>query len=60
MIGALRKLFTGLLFCFCQLRLWHLGLILCVLGNYCRGHFLRSCMMQKYECIMHKCIAEVT
>jgi hypothetical protein len=48
MVGALRKLFTGLLFCFCWLRL--LGLLLCVLGNYCRNHLLRSCMMQKYEC----------
>jgi hypothetical protein len=60
MVRALRKLFTGLLFCFCWLRLRHLGLFLCVLGNYCRNHFLRSCMMQKYECNMHRCIAEVT
>jgi hypothetical protein len=52
MVGALRKLFTGLLFYFCWLRL--LGLLLCVLGNNCRNHFLRSCMMQKYECNMHR------
>jgi hypothetical protein len=49
-VWALWKILTDLLIGCGHLLLLHLGLLFRLLGNYYRIYFLRSCMMQMYEC----------
>jgi hypothetical protein len=49
-VWALWKILTDLLVGFGHLLLLHLRLLFGILWNCYWGHFLRSCMMQMYEC----------